>query len=317
MNNSVEHYISKLLFLHDCVIIPEFGGFVGNRKSAQLNKFTGALSPPSKEILFNPNLKSNDGLVITHVANKENISLEDAKEIILDFVTKTNSKLNTSKVLRLDKIGLFTLGKEGNIIFLQDSSINYNLESFGMIPSYNKSIARKTEVKKQIDTAVHTIKNTRKNPEILFRAAAVIIPLIALSYLSISKQEKINTVYEQMATLDLFSSNEISKEIIIEAPIKKIVTEEVKPVIKTKTFKKNPLAINPEKKYYIIAGSFSIKGNATKMLRKLNEWNYNSEIVKGKNLLRVSYDSFYNRENAVLALNKIKQENPDAWLLTK
>ena len=53
------------------------------------------------------------------------------------------------------------------------------------------------------------------------------------------------------------------------------------------------------------------------MLNKLNRWNYNSEIVEGGNLLRVSYDSFYNRDEAVVALNKIKQENPEAWLLTK
>ena len=33
--------------------------------------------------------------------------------------------------------------------------------------------------------------------------------------------------------------------------------------------------------------------------------------------MRVSYDSFNNREDAILALNKIKQENSAAWLLTK
>ena len=55
MNKSVAHYISELLFLHDCVIVPEFGGFVGNKKSAQLNKTTGTLTPPSKQILFNEN----------------------------------------------------------------------------------------------------------------------------------------------------------------------------------------------------------------------------------------------------------------------
>ena len=53
------------------------------------------------------------------------------------------------------------------------------------------------------------------------------------------------------------------------------------------------------------------------MLAKLKRWDYNSEIVKGNKLLRVSYDSFDKREDAVLVLNKIKQENPDAWLLTK
>ncbi|MEC8853074.1 MAG: SPOR domain-containing protein, partial [Bacteroidota bacterium] len=34
MNRPIEHYISDLLYLHDCVIIPGFGGFVGNKKSA-------------------------------------------------------------------------------------------------------------------------------------------------------------------------------------------------------------------------------------------------------------------------------------------
>ena len=33
--------------------------------------------------------------------------------------------------------------------------------------------------------------------------------------------------------------------------------------------------------------------------------------------MRVSYDSFNNREDAILALIKIKQSNPDAWLLKK
>ena len=40
-------------------------------------------------------------------------------------------------------------------------------------------------------------------------------------------------------------------------------------------------------------------------------------VVLAHSLLRVSYDYFYNREDAILALNKIKLENPRAWLLTK
>ena len=37
---SVSQYISDLLYTNDCVIVPNFGGFVGNRKSAELNKKT-------------------------------------------------------------------------------------------------------------------------------------------------------------------------------------------------------------------------------------------------------------------------------------
>ena len=74
MNKTISKYISELLFLHDCVIIPEFGGFVGNNKSAVLNEITGTIFPPSKEILFNPNLKSNDGLLINKISISEGIS---------------------------------------------------------------------------------------------------------------------------------------------------------------------------------------------------------------------------------------------------
>ena len=53
MNKPVSYYISELLFLHDCVVLPEFGGFVGNNQSAKLNTITGELLPPSKQLLFN------------------------------------------------------------------------------------------------------------------------------------------------------------------------------------------------------------------------------------------------------------------------
>ena len=75
--------------------------------------------------------------------------------------------------------------------------------------------------------------------------------------------------------------------------------------------------ITKEHTYYIIAGAFAEQNNANKMLAKLSRWNYNAEIVPGGSLLRVSYESYNNREEAVLALNKIQQANASAWLLTK
>ena len=323
MNKSVVHYISELLFLHDCVIVPEFGGFVGNRKSAQLNKTANSLTPPSKQILFNTNLKTNDGLLIAHIANQEGITQKIAQQNVELFSNESNTKLSSSKVLRIAKIGLFTVGKEGNIIFLQDSSTNYSLDAFGMKPTYNKSIVRKTETEKQVEKTVQKIRTTSNSPKALFRAAAVIIPLVMLSYLTISQQERINNVYTQMATFNPFTTTEIVEEVI--APNKEKILEigiEAVPIIeampKVATEKEEvALIILSKKNYYIIAGAFAEQKNANKMLNKLNKWNYNAEILEANHLLRVSYNSFYNREDAVLALKKIKQENPDAWLLTK
>ena len=317
MNKTVEHYISELLFLHDCVILPNFGGFVGNPQSAKLNKTTEMLSPPSKQILFNSNLKTNDGLLITHISSQEGITQEIAKNEVENYATKIANKLIESKVLRIDKIGLFTQGKEGNIIFLQDSVNNYSLDSFGMKVTHNKAVFRETIIEEKVTATIQTIRTQSNNPKAFLRAAAVIIPLIALSYITITQQDKINNVYTQMASLNPFENNIITEPITAVIPEVKIEVEvEATTIVEIIEEEIAPIII-PQTTYYIIAGAFSKKKNAYKMLAKLKKWNYNTELVTGGNLLRVSYNSFTNKADALIALHEIKQENLAAWLLTQ
>jgi hypothetical protein len=273
------------------------------------------LSPPSKKILFNTNLKTNDGLLITHISNKEEITQEVAKNEVENYAAKIADKLTKSKVLRIDKIGLFTLGNEENIIFLQDSENNYSLDSFGMKATYNKAVVRETIIEEKVTTTIKNIRTQSNNPKAFLRVAAVIIPLITLSYISITQQDKINNVYTQMASLNPFENSIITgpiEEVIPEMKIKveviprvEIIEEEVAPIIIS------------QNTYYIIAGAFTDKKNANKMLAKLKKWNYNTELVPSENLLRVSYNSFTNKSDALIALHKIKQENSAAWLLTQ
>mgnify|MGYP001326701717 CR=1 FL=1 len=316
MDKTVEHYISELLFLHDCVILPNFGGFVGNHQSAKLNKITGVLSPPSKQILFNANLKTNDGLLITHISTQEGITQEGAKNEVEDYATKIVNKLSISKVLRIDKIGLLSLGKEGNIIFLQDSTNNYSLDSFGMKATYNKSVLREPITKEKITSAIKNMRTQSSNPKAFLRAAAVIIPLVALSYISITQQDKINNVYTQMASLNPFEN------ITTTDPIEKIIPElkmevEVTPIVNIIEEEIAPIITLNKSTYYIIAGSFSERKNANKMIEKLKKWKYNTELVTVGDLLRVSYNSFTNKADALIELKEIKQENSAAWLLTQ
>ena len=39
--------------------------------------------------------------------------------------------------------------------------------------------------------------------------------------------------------------------------------------------------------------------------------------MEGGNLMRVSYNSFQKREEAIMALAEIRKDNKSAWLLTK
>ena len=110
MNRPIEHYISELLYLHDCVIIPGFGGFVGNKKSAYIHPVSGIIYPPSKAFLFNKNLTQNDGLLATHIAKQENIDLSETSSLIEDFVQSIQTELNSRSAFKLQKVGTFTKG---------------------------------------------------------------------------------------------------------------------------------------------------------------------------------------------------------------
>ena len=69
--------------------------------------------------------------------------------------------------------------------------------------------------------------------------------------------------------------------------------------------------------FYLVAGAFAERKNADKLYEKLKNWNYDPQILEGSQLLRVTYSSFNNREEAILALTKIREDNPSAWILTQ
>ena len=311
MKNSIPYYISKLIYLHDCVIIPGFGGFVGSQISSKINKLTGEITPPSKQILFNKNLNTNDGLLISYVAEEEGITNKEADEIVRNYVLELKDKLQKSKILRIKEIGLFVIGKEKNIIFTQDTSVNYSLDSFGMTHIYSKKVVHnKILPTKEIQKNIQSIRRDPLFINKMMKVAAIILPLIVLSYLSVSQQNKINTIYMQMANLNPFykatEETIISNNLEVSTKVKS--TEEVDVPIEIPVIQKE--------KFYIIGGAFSKRENAEKLALKLKQWHYNTEILENGSLFRVSYNSFSNKEKALSVLSNIRKENKSAWILT-
>ena len=294
---SVEDHIKELLFRHDCVIIPNFGGLVSNPVSSKINTVSGTIFPPSKLIVFNKNLSINDGLLINHISKKEKISVDDSKNIVFDFSKKITDSLMSERSMRLNNIGLFTLGSEDNIIFHQDIANNFDLNSFGF---ESFQIQKKTKTKKIID-----INQSSTTKKISYKAAAVLIPLILLSLTNILLDTSTNNINIQKSDLNFFKKSKVPKLNVAENKIEKDIEK-----IETTT---TPKMIN----YHIIAGAFIEKSNAEKLNNSLIESNFNSEILLSENgYHRVSYNSFESKENAITELEKLKIINKSAWILT-
>lgn len=325
MKKSIDHYISELLYANECVVVPGFGGFVGNHISAHLDEENQILYPPSKQILFNKNLKTNDGLLIHHIANKEGLTHKEITKELEKFKQEISQKLKEIKNFRLKNIGLFSLTNDNDLVFKQDRSINYNLESYGMPHVTNKQIIHETiekDIKKDFQKIIKDDGVISYGK--MWRAAAILIPLLGLSLISITQQEKITSVYTEMAKLNPFENNAppvtIEKKI---APIKPIVINNKKSELIEKgiinPIKKEAVVMPGVQQYHIVAGAFGSKTNADKLILKLQKKNYNAKIIgrSDSGLIRVSYSSYKSKEEATTALATIRKHNNSAWILSQ
>lgn len=138
----IAKYISNLLFEYECIVIPGLGGFITNELPAQINASQHSFSPPSKKIVFNVRLQTNDGMLVNHIADKEKISFTDARMRIENFVAKCHKALDNNKRIHFHKIGILFKENSGEILFEPDTSYNYLSHSYELTSFISPAIKR-------------------------------------------------------------------------------------------------------------------------------------------------------------------------------
>lgn len=146
---NIEKYITGLLYRYDCVIIPGLGGFVANHSPASINHVTKVAFPPSKSIIFNKNLITNDGLLADTIAREENISYAAANSKVAVFVAFCREKLQRRERVEFEELGVLYYDQENNIQFKPEFSANFLAESFGLMPVAANELAKAVEEKKE------------------------------------------------------------------------------------------------------------------------------------------------------------------------
>lgn len=126
-------YIEELLYKHQCVIIPKFGAFISNRKSAKMAE-DKTFDPPKRELSFNASLNSNDGLLMKYVSEQSGIDYKLVEDYINLAVEGWKRILQQEQPLVLDRIGTLRQTREGRVSFEPANDVNYLTDSFGMGP---------------------------------------------------------------------------------------------------------------------------------------------------------------------------------------
>jgi nucleoid DNA-binding protein len=314
-------FIRELLFGHDCVIVPGFGGFIGNYTPAHIDKSTGTFYPPVKQISFNRNLNHNDGLLVGRISGSSSINYGDARNMVEEFVGELRRKLDRGEKIVFDNIGSFVNNQEGNVQFEPDRNANYHLDSYGL-ESFQCMPLEGYDVRKRIIS--HIGKDPVKQAsirKILWRAA-VIIPLLSVLVAVPLKTDLFKTKIEATSMNPLVTAEFEHNKKAVDEEIKDEsakIEENIKPISEIPAAPEVVVPVTTdENAYYLITGSFKTEKYAVSQVNMLKAEGYTPEIMAAPNgFYRVSAMKCSDVYTAITQKNSISKKFPRTWISSK
>jgi len=344
--------ISELLAVHDCVIIPGFGGFIGNYSPARIDPVHHVFSPPFKKLLFNINLNQNDGLLANHFSCAEGIPYPDASKRISEMIESCRHDLKSGKPFIIPEVGKIFMGKEGNIQFEQDKTVNLLPDAYGLSTFISPPVIR-ISPQSTLGTTIPIITKQRERhiglPRSLKWAAILAIPFGLTTMIGITQYDKfkfnqvnkagiLNSVFSRFSSTSLVDKKEVPQtytttQFQMESPLSVLNSPPVEyfsdndegnfndaSSVELKPVQAPIPNINTESKYAIIIGAFKIRENAVNLVTDLGRKNIPSAIFdrSKSGLYRVAIGTAGSRQEAEQLLEHTKSgEFNEAWLLEK
>ena len=315
----IRQSVAELLSIHDCVIIPGFGGFIGSYAPARIDPVTHSFHPPAKQLLFNVNLRQNDGLLANEVASSAGVGYTEACILIDTFADECRRNLRAGLAVILPEIGKLLPEEEGIIRFEQEPHVCLLPDSFGLTTFISPPVIRAQTRKMALPRAVRW-------------AAVLALPVGLAAVIGVTQYGKISTAFSGKADLAgslfarLSTTSSVDRKpapvpqktkVIPSAHVKAVAAASV-PVVTSPP----PAAsvIRPDDRFAVIVGAFRMKENAEKLVNELKEKGVEAVIYDQSKtgLYRVTIGTGNTRAEANALLASVTApELAGAWVLAK
>ncbi len=343
----ISAHIGQLVMEHECVIIPGLGGFITNYHAAEINQRQYSIQPPSRKLVFNAQLNTNDGLLAHHLSQRLDISYKTSLLLLEVFSNYCLRDLEEGKRIAFGDLGILDMNIHNKLEFFPNTTINYNQDAFGFKPLSLKAIERKPDfnLKAPIQQTVvkpHITKVLSLDSLDLKKIAAVLIPIVfivsAVFFLPSLNQNKSLQQTSVFSFLDSLKSNDLS-----------FSTEETQPEIDNtinnesiedqsnipseltenksdNTTKQSEFIIQDREfeiskgQYHIICGSFIEKTRAEVLVNRLKSEGFSAYVAdrSKSGSYRVSMQSFANEQDAIQQMKWVRNQGYDnVWILKK
>lgn len=305
MENKVFTYLEFALPIHNCVIIPELGGFIVNQEEP-LHHIDANVCVPGYMITFNPDLKHDDGVIVSYYIRDGKMTYNAALQKIKDFVKGLKQELSTQKPVTCGRLGSLYMNKEGKLLFEANPSFVfpslYGLTAVGL--SNLSDINRRESASRKSFPIKYTLGSVA--------AALVAMFLFTVPSANVSNNTGLQGAIPQQSGF-IYSLAEQVKP-LLEVDSVKVVEAKAE----SKVSEAQPQSLRT---YYIIVGGEDTQSRAERLLDKIKKNGLQSvNILEAGGRFRIYVASFSDKPEAEGFLDTFRKENPKyetAWLYSK
>lgn len=345
----LDRHTHELLYEHDCVIVPGFGGFLTHYTPARLDVQRRLVHPPSKAVSFNRKLVREDGLLVDQLIRNEGLDYRTAKERIVGEVKEWERKLEQEGRLEVAQVGTFFHDQEHNLQFQPDGRVNFLKDAYGLKPVAAIPVPM-VELPATGPSAVIPVAVPPEREGRWGWLAAAAVAAIAFTMATWYLVGSMDNQGMAWSDLNVLRSTETARyqlpaapTKLDEAPVQASLWSIPEGLYGVQEFPlagpgAPPVAVDmgqapskaePEStavatapvsaRFHIIGGCFLEKENADRFIAELQARGFAASLVDRKGgLYRVAYGSYPLRSTALEALSAVrKEEAPEAWLLVK
>ncbi len=152
---------------HDCVIVPNFGGFLLHAEYASIDAISELMQPSNRKVSFNQKLNLNDGLLATFIADELKISYSDSIKLIDIELQAFLQNLENEKRIEIDLLGTFILNDSNYFQFIPNTRTNFLMSAFGLQPlQLHSNKVSSSPLEKVAKTAEKKLNTTNRSPKV-------------------------------------------------------------------------------------------------------------------------------------------------------
>lgn len=130
--NRIADAISHLLYDQEKVIVPGLGAFIRALNSAKVNIVTNQFTKPSSTLLFDPQQREDNDLIVAYLITKEGISEEEGRQLLARFVSDCFTRFKEGEKVILEGVGTLFTDAQQKVCFEAAQTSDYNGDAFGL-----------------------------------------------------------------------------------------------------------------------------------------------------------------------------------------